>query len=71
MYFGKVKPPQQSVSLNKFAVNGAKTLVEGSVTDQSPGTKNADRVARFPSGVPAVSEDSQEALDGVRVHAAV
>jgi len=36
-------------------------LVEGTVTDQSPGTKSADRVARFPNGVPAVSEDSQEA----------
>ena len=51
-----------SVSVaNKLSVNGAKVLVEGTVTDQSPGTKSADRVARFPNGVPAVSEDSQEA----------
>jgi hypothetical protein len=51
-----------SVSVaNKFSVDGTKILVEGSVTDQSPGTKNADRIARFPNGVPAVSEDSQEA----------
>ncbi|MDR0371985.1 MAG: PQQ-binding-like beta-propeller repeat protein [Nitrososphaerota archaeon] len=46
---------------NKLSVHGEKILVEGTVIDQSPGTKNADRVARFPNGVPAVSEDSQEA----------
>ncbi|MDR1992736.1 MAG: PQQ-binding-like beta-propeller repeat protein [Nitrososphaerota archaeon] len=51
-----------SVSVaNKFSVNGEQILVEGTVIDQSPGTKDANRVARFPNGVPAVSEDSQEA----------
>ena len=46
---------------NKFSVDGSSVLVEGTVTDQSPGTKNADRIARFPDGVPAVSEESEEA----------
>jgi len=46
---------------NKFSVNGQRVLVEGMVTDESPGTKNADRIARFPNGVPAVSEESQSA----------
>lgn len=44
----------------KFSVNGESVLVEGMVTDESPGTKNADRIARFPNGVPAVSDDSEE-----------
>ena len=46
---------------NKLSTGGSSILVEGTVMDQSPGTKNADRIARFPDGVPAVSEDSQEA----------
>ena len=43
---------------NKFSVHGQRVLVEGMVMDESPGTKNADRIARFPNGVPAVSDDS-------------
>ncbi len=46
---------------NKFSIDGTKVLAEGTVTDQSPGTKNSDRIARFPAGVPVVSEESQEA----------
>jgi hypothetical protein len=37
---------------------GTQVLVKGTVTDQSPGTKDSDRTARFPNGVPAVSDDS-------------
>jgi hypothetical protein len=40
---------------------GEKVLVKGMVTDESPGSKDPNRVARFPHGVPAVSEESQEA----------
>ena len=54
-------PTATTISIaNKFSVLGEKVLVEGMVTDGSPGTKDANRIARFPNGVPAVSEDSQE-----------
>jgi len=34
-------------------------LIEGYVTDTSPGTEEYARTARFPNGVPAVSDESQ------------
>ncbi|MFB3889296.1 MAG: PQQ-binding-like beta-propeller repeat protein [Candidatus Bathyarchaeia archaeon] len=37
---------------------GDSVLVTGRVTDESPGTKDPDRVARFPNGVPAVADES-------------
>jgi hypothetical protein len=36
-------------------------LITGTVIDESTGTKDADRTARFPNGVAAVSEESQSA----------
>jgi outer membrane protein assembly factor BamB len=36
-------------------------LVQGTVMDQSAGTKDSDRTARFPNGVPAVSDESMSA----------
>ena len=44
---------------NQISVEGTSVLVEGKVTDESPGTKNENRIARFPNGVAAVSEESQ------------
>jgi len=35
---------------------GKSVLVRGTVTDVSPGTKDADLTIRFPNGVPAVSD---------------
>ena len=37
---------------------GHRVLVEGSVIDISPGTKQTEQAARFPNGVPAVSDAS-------------
>jgi hypothetical protein len=37
---------------------GNSVLITGTVIDKSPGTQDADRLARFPHGVPAVSDDS-------------
>jgi outer membrane protein assembly factor BamB len=42
----------------KVSVHGSSVLVEGMVTDVSPGAKEYARTARFPSGVPAVSDAS-------------
>jgi hypothetical protein len=40
----------------KVSVEGGKVLVEGMVTDVSPGTNDAALTMRFPNGVPAVSD---------------
>jgi outer membrane protein assembly factor BamB len=42
----------------KVSVHGSSVLVEGSVIDTSAGTKLDEQVARFPDGVPAMSDES-------------
>jgi outer membrane protein assembly factor BamB len=42
----------------KVSVHGSSVLVEGTVTDISPGTEDYALRARFPNGVPAVSDES-------------
>jgi len=43
----------------KFIAEGDSVLVEGMVTDVSPGTNDIAIAMRFPNGVPAVSDKSQ------------
>jgi hypothetical protein len=45
----------------KVSVEGDSVLVEGMVTDISAGTKEDAMVARFPNGVPAVSDENMSA----------
>ena len=40
------------------SVHGNSVLLQGMVTDESSGTKDSDRIARFPQGVAAVSDAS-------------
>jgi hypothetical protein len=55
-------PTQTAVTASpKVSEQGNLVLVEGTVMDISAGTKDSDRTARFPSGVPAVSDNSQSA----------
>jgi hypothetical protein len=55
-------PSATTVSASpKVSVNGDKVLVEGMVTDISPGMQQYARTSRFPNGVPAVSDDSVSA----------
>jgi outer membrane protein assembly factor BamB len=42
----------------KISTNGDNVIVEGYVTDIAPGTTSYDVAARFPNGVPAVSDES-------------
>ncbi|TRO47381.1 hypothetical protein E2P60_03310 [Candidatus Bathyarchaeota archaeon] len=42
----------------KVSVHGNKVLVEGTVTDIAAGTMQNEQAARFPHGVPAVSDES-------------
>jgi outer membrane protein assembly factor BamB len=52
-------PSATSVAASpKVSVYGSSVLVEGMVTDVSPGTEDAVVAMRFPNGVPAVSDDS-------------
>ncbi len=43
----------------KTSVFGSSVIIEGFVTDVSPGTKQTGIALRFPNGVPAVSDESQ------------
>ena len=45
----------------KVSTLGSSVLLEGSVTDVSPGTKDPILMARFPHGVPAVSDGDMSA----------
>jgi hypothetical protein len=55
--FGK-GPSDTSVSASpKISTNGDSVMVEGMVTDISPGTSTYALTARFPDGVPVVSDD--------------
>ena len=59
--FGK-GPTSTSVMVQDDTVtDGDSVLVKGTVIDVSTGTKDSDRSARFPNGVPAISDDNQSA----------
>ncbi|HLN89830.1 MAG TPA: hypothetical protein VK253_07165, partial [Candidatus Binatia bacterium] len=59
--FGK-GPTAISLSASpKVSVYGSSVVIEGTITDESSGTRDDDRSARFPNGVPVVSEESQSA----------
>jgi hypothetical protein len=45
----------------KISYNGDSVLVEGTVIDTASGTTQAEQAARFPYGVPAVSDESMSA----------
>jgi hypothetical protein len=52
-------PSATTVSIqNDVIMHGNKVLVKGSVTDIAAGTKQNEQAARFPNGVPAVSDVS-------------
>ena len=48
---------------------GSSVVIRGTITDMSAGTKQDEQIARFPKGVPAVSDESQRRMDGIRLHA--
>jgi hypothetical protein len=45
----------------KVSMNGDSVLVEGTVIDAAAGTRQPEQLARFPNGVPAVSDASMSA----------
>jgi hypothetical protein len=59
--FGK-GPSATTVDAPMTAVTvGSSVSIRGTVTDESPGTKDSDRKARFPHGVAAVNDASMSA----------
>jgi hypothetical protein len=56
--FGKGPSATSVTASPKISVDGSNVLIEGSVTDISAGTSNYVQTARFPDGVPVVSDAS-------------
>jgi outer membrane protein assembly factor BamB len=56
--FGKGPSATTITATPKVSVHGNSVLVEGVVTDISPGTEQYAQTARFPNGVPAISDQS-------------
>jgi len=59
--FGKGQTATTATIQDTILPFGDNVLITGTVLDKSPGTENSDRVARFPNGVAAVSDDSMAA----------
>ena len=55
--FGKGTTDVTVSASPKVSVEGDSVLIEGFVTDESPGTKDSDRTTRFPNGVPAIADE--------------
>jgi hypothetical protein len=55
---GKGPSATTATASPKVSVHGNSVLVEGTVTDIAAGTKQNEQAARFPNGVPAVSNES-------------
>ncbi len=58
--FGKGPSKTTVTAAPKVTTLGSSIVVEGTVTDQSAGTNQLEQASRFPNGVPAVSDASQE-----------
>ena len=56
--FGKGASATSVEASPKVSTDGSQVLLEGYITDLAPGLSQYDIAARFPNGVPAVSEDS-------------
>jgi outer membrane protein assembly factor BamB len=55
---GKGQTDTSVIIEEDVVTEGDSVLVKGMVTDESPGTKDSNRVARFPDGVPAICDDN-------------
>ncbi|TFH24480.1 hypothetical protein E4G67_01935 [Candidatus Bathyarchaeota archaeon] len=53
-------PSKMTLSMtNDVIQSGSSVMIKGTITDISAGSKQAEQAARFPNGVPAVSDASQ------------
>ena len=58
--YGKGPSKTTVTAAPKVTALGSRIVVEGTVTDQSAGTKQLEQASRFPNGVPVVSDASQQ-----------
>jgi hypothetical protein len=58
--FGKGPSATTVTASPKVSVHGNSVLVEGTVIDTAAGTKQNEQAARFPNGVPAMSDADQQ-----------
>ena len=56
--FGKGPSAMTATASPKITTHGSSVLIEGTVMDTAAGTKQNEQAARFPNGVPAVSDQS-------------
>jgi hypothetical protein len=59
--YGKGPSATDASIQNDVITLGSKVLIRGFITDKSAGTKTTDAEARFPNGVPAISDESMSA----------
>ena len=59
--FGKGPSATTVTASPKVSTYGNNVLIEGTVIDTAAGTEQGEQAARFPAGVPAVSDDSMSA----------
>jgi hypothetical protein len=59
--YGKGPSSTTVAASPKVSANGDSILVEGTVTDISPGTDQFTQTARFPHGVPAIADENMSA----------
>jgi hypothetical protein len=56
--FGKGSSATTVTASPSVVNDGSSVIIQGRVTDESPGTKQDEQAARFPNGVPAISDES-------------
>ncbi len=56
--FGRGPSAMTTTASPKISLSGSSVLIEGTVTDISAGLSQTEQAARFPNGVPAVSDES-------------
>jgi hypothetical protein len=59
--FGKGPTDTSAMIQQDVVTEGDSVLIQGMVTDVSAGTKDSNRIARFPDGVPAISDANMSA----------
>ena len=59
--FGKGPTDTSAMIQQDVVTEGDTVLIQGMVTDESTGTKDSNRIARFPDGVPAISDENMSA----------
>jgi hypothetical protein len=58
--YGKGPTKTTVTAAPKVIAQGTSVIIEGTVTDQAPGTTQLEQTSRFPNGVPVMADEYQE-----------